>query len=54
MAAATLVIQQMEKDAPAVFLYAPAAGLVVDSKSLSNVVVPMAGNPFTQAALWEH
>jgi peptide/nickel transport system substrate-binding protein len=54
MAAATLVIQQMEKDAPAVFLYAPAAGLVVDSKSLSNVVVPTAGNPFTQAALWEH
>ena len=53
MAAATLVIQQMEKDAPAVFLYAPAAGLVVDSKSLSNVVVPAAGDPFSQAALWE-
>jgi peptide/nickel transport system substrate-binding protein len=54
IAAATLVIQHMEQDAPAVFLYAPAEGLVVDSKSLSNVVVPTAGDPFSQAALWEH
>jgi ABC-type transport system substrate-binding protein len=53
IAAATLVIQQMEQDAPAVFLYAPAEGLVVDGKSLSNVVVPAAGDPFSQAALWE-
>jgi len=43
----------MEQDAPAVFLYAPAEGLVVDSTSLSNVVVPPAGDPFSQAALWE-
>ena len=53
IAAATLVIQHMEQDAPAVFLYAPAESLVVDSKSLSNVVVPTAGDPFSQAALWE-
>jgi ABC-type transport system substrate-binding protein len=53
IAAATVVIQQMEQDAPAVFLYAPAEGLVVDGKSLSNVVVPAAGDPFSQAALWE-
>jgi hypothetical protein len=37
-----------------VFLYAPAEGLVADSKSLSNLVVPVVGNPFSQAAVWEH
>jgi peptide/nickel transport system substrate-binding protein len=54
IAAATVVIQQMEKDAPAVLLYAPAEGLVVDGKSLFNLVVPAAGDPFSDAALWEH
>ena len=54
LAAARLVVQAMEEDAPAVFLYAPAEGLVVDSKSLSNVVIPAAGNPFSQAAVWVH
>ena len=54
LAAAHLVVQEMEQDAPAVFLYAPAEGLVVDSKSLSNVVIPAAGNPFSQAAVWVH
>jgi hypothetical protein len=44
----------MEQDVPAVFLYAPAEGLVVNSKSLSNVLVPTAGNPFSQAAVWVH
>jgi hypothetical protein len=44
----------MEQDAPAVFLYAPAQSLVVDSRSLSKVVVPTAGDPFSQAAVWEH
>jgi peptide/nickel transport system substrate-binding protein len=54
VAAAKLVVQEMEQDAPAVFLYAPAEGLVVNSKSLSNVLVPAAGNPFSQAAVWLH
>jgi len=54
VAAAGRVAQEMEQDAPAVFLYAPAQSLVVDSRSLSKVVVPTAGDPFSQAAVWEH
>ncbi len=54
VAAAGRVVQEMEQDAPAVFLYAPAQSLVVDSRSLSKVVVPTAGDPFSQAAVWEH
>jgi peptide/nickel transport system substrate-binding protein len=54
LAAAGRVVNDMEQDAPAVFLYAPAEGLVVDSKSLSNVVVAPVGDPFSQAAVWEH
>jgi hypothetical protein len=43
----------MDTDAPAVFLYAPGDSLVVNRNALTNVVVPMAGNPFSQAAVWE-
>ena len=43
----------MDQDLPAVFLYAPSEGLVVDSAKLSEVVVPAAGDPFADAALWQ-
>ena len=48
LVAAGRVVDEMEQDAPAVFLYAPAESLVVDSKSLSNLVVPAAGDPFAR------
>ena len=54
IAAAGRVVREMAQDAPAVFLYAPAEGLVVDSRALSDVEVPTAGDPFSQAAVWEH
>jgi peptide/nickel transport system substrate-binding protein len=53
VAAASRVVQEMDTDAPAVFLYAPGDSLVVNRNALTNVVVPMAGNPFSQAAVWE-
>jgi peptide/nickel transport system substrate-binding protein len=53
MAAATRVVGEMNQDLPAVFLYAPAEDLVVDSASLSHVVVPQAGDPFADAATWQ-
>ena len=52
LAAAAQVVAVMDQDLPAVFLYAPAEGLVVDSATLSQVMVPAAGDPFADAALW--
>ena len=52
-AAAARVVQEMDQDLPAVFLYAPAEDLVVSGSRLSNVVVPLAGQPFAEAASWE-
>jgi peptide/nickel transport system substrate-binding protein len=52
-AAAGQVVEQMNQDLPAVFLYAPAESLVINGQSLSNVIVPGAGNPFADAAVWK-
>ena len=51
-AAAAQVVAALNQDMPAVFLYAPEEGLVVNSRSLTNVVVPAAGSPFADAAVW--
>jgi peptide/nickel transport system substrate-binding protein len=51
-AAAGQVVQVMAEDLPAVFLYAPGESLVVESSALTNVVVPTAGDPFADAAVW--
>lgn len=50
-AAATRVAQDLSRDLPAVFLYAPEESLVVGSR-LSHVTIPAAGDPFTDAASW--
>lgn len=50
-AAAGRVSVDVAEDVPAVFLYAPAEGLVV-SKTLSPAVITDAGNPFADAAAW--
>jgi ABC-type transport system substrate-binding protein len=52
LTAAAQVVQVMDQDLPAVFLYAPAQGLVVNSAKLAQVLVPAAGDPFADAALW--
>ncbi|MGO8687936.1 MAG: ABC transporter substrate-binding protein [Candidatus Dormibacteria bacterium] len=51
-AAAGQVVEVMAEDLPAVFLYGPGQSLVVESSALSNVVVPAAGDPFADAAVW--
>ena len=52
-AAAGQVVQVIEQDLPAVFLYGPAESLVVEGSALSNVVVPTSGQPFADAAAWQ-
>ncbi|MGA9114637.1 MAG: ABC transporter substrate-binding protein [Candidatus Dormiibacterota bacterium] len=53
LVAAAQVVQVMDQDLPAVFLYAPSEGLVVNAAKLSEVIVPAAGDPFADAALWQ-
>ncbi|MGD1034762.1 MAG: hypothetical protein ABR977_10060, partial [Candidatus Dormibacteria bacterium] len=52
LTAAAQVVREMDQDLPAVFLYAPAQGLVVNSARLSQVLVPTSGDPFAEAAVW--
>jgi peptide/nickel transport system substrate-binding protein len=52
-AAAAQVVAVMDQDLPAVFLYGPGESLVVESADLSNIVVPTAGQPFADAAVWQ-
>ncbi len=50
-AAAARIGQELGRDLPAVFLYAPEESLVVSSR-LSHVTVPAVGDPFADAASW--